>query len=122
VHRAAELRPGTLLDLLEAVDAFRRPGRLEQLLLACEADYRGRLGFAERPYPQAAQLRAAQQAAATVDAQAIAAAAPDRVAAALRQARIAAIRRARADEAKGLWGRALAVLRRLRGRPPGQRR
>jgi len=122
VHRAAELRPGTLLDLLEAVDAFRRPGRLEQLLLACEADYRGRLGFAERPYPQAAQLRAARQAAATVDAQAIAAAAPDRVAAALRQARIAAIRRARADEAEGLWGRALALLCRLRGRPPGQRR
>lgn len=93
VHRAAELRPGTLLDLLEAVDAFRRPERLEQVLLACEADYRGRLGFEDRPYPQAVQVRAAFRAASAVDASAIAAAAPDRVAEQLRQARVAAIRR-----------------------------
>lgn len=93
VHRTAELRPGTLLDLLEAVDAFRRPERLEQVLLACEADYRGRLGFADRPYPQASRLRAVFRAAVAVDAAAIAAAAPERVAEALRQARVAAIRR-----------------------------
>ncbi len=93
VHRAAELRPGTLIDLLEAVDAFRRPERLEQVLLACEADYRGRLGFEDRPYPQAGRVRAAFAAAASVDAAAIAAAAPGRVADQLRAARIAAIRR-----------------------------
>ena len=34
VHRAAELRPGTLLELLEATDAFRRVERFERLLLA----------------------------------------------------------------------------------------
>jgi tRNA nucleotidyltransferase (CCA-adding enzyme) len=93
VHRAAELRPGTLLDLLEALDAFRRPERLDQALLACEADYRGRLGFADRPYPQADRVRAAFSAAATVDASAIAAATPDRIAEQLRQARVDAIRR-----------------------------
>jgi tRNA nucleotidyltransferase (CCA-adding enzyme) len=93
VHRAAELRPGTLLDLLEAIDAFRRPGRLGQVLLACEADYRGRLGFEDRPYPQAARVRAAFTAASAVDAAAIAAAAPGRIAEQLRQVRVAAIRR-----------------------------
>ena len=42
VHRAAELRDATVLELLEAADAFRRPDRFEKLLLACEADARGR--------------------------------------------------------------------------------
>ena len=93
VHRAAELRAGTLLDLFEAVDAFRRPGRLEQVLLACEADYRGRLGFEDRLYPQAGLIREAFQAAVAVDAASIAAAAPGRVAEQLRHARVAAIRR-----------------------------
>jgi tRNA nucleotidyltransferase (CCA-adding enzyme) len=65
VHRAAELRPGTTLELLEATDAFRRPERFERVLLACEADARGR--GAERraePYPQADLLRRARDAAA----------------------------------------------------------
>src|SRR5690606_34817482 len=52
VHRAEELRPGTVLELLENTDALRRPERFEQLLLACEADARGRTGFENRPYPQ----------------------------------------------------------------------
>jgi tRNA nucleotidyltransferase (CCA-adding enzyme) len=34
------------------MDALRRPDRLAELLLACEADARGRLGLADRPYPQ----------------------------------------------------------------------
>lgn len=52
-HRAAELRPDTLLKVLEAADAFRRPERFAKFLLACEADSRGRAGFEDRPYPQA---------------------------------------------------------------------
>lgn len=72
VHRADKLRPGTVLRLLEAADAFRRPERLEDLLLACEADARGREGLAERDYPQPALLRAAREAAAAVDAAALA--------------------------------------------------
>ncbi len=68
VHRARELRPDTLLSVLEHTDAFRRPERFEDFLLACEADSRGRLGLEDRPYPQAGILRAALAAAAAVDA------------------------------------------------------
>jgi tRNA nucleotidyltransferase (CCA-adding enzyme) len=60
-HRAAELRPRTILKLLESCDAFRRPERFRELLIACEADFRGRGGFMGRPYPQAGLLRAAQE-------------------------------------------------------------
>ena len=60
-HRAQELRPRTILELLESCDAFRRPERFRELLVAFEADYRGRGGFRDRPYPQAALLRNAQE-------------------------------------------------------------
>ena len=66
VHRAAELRPETALRLLQDCDALRRPQRFEQLLLACEADARGRTGLEARPYPQAELLRRARAAAAAV--------------------------------------------------------
>ena len=55
-HRALELRPRTTLELLEACDAMRRPERFRELLLACEADFRGRGGRRQRSYPQAAHL------------------------------------------------------------------
>jgi tRNA nucleotidyltransferase (CCA-adding enzyme) len=70
-HRAAELRPATLLGVLEGLDAFRRPERLDPFLLACEADARGRTGLEHRPYPQAARLRRAHRAAAAVHARAL---------------------------------------------------
>lgn len=65
-HRALELRPATLIELLENLDAFRRPARFEQFVLACEADIRGRTGLEDRPYPQADYLRRAFQVAAQV--------------------------------------------------------
>ncbi len=65
-HRALTLRPGTMLKLLEALDAFRRPDRFEEFLIACEADARGRTGLEDRPYPQAELLRQAAAAAADV--------------------------------------------------------
>jgi len=65
-HRAAELRPRTVLKLLESCDAFRRPERFRELLLAFEADHRGRGGMRQRPYPQAELLRTAQHKAAAV--------------------------------------------------------
>jgi tRNA nucleotidyltransferase (CCA-adding enzyme) len=58
-HRALELRGKTVMKLLTATDALRRPERFEQFLLACEADARGRAGLEERPYPQADYLRRA---------------------------------------------------------------
>ncbi|MGH8519167.1 MAG: HD domain-containing protein, partial [Panacagrimonas sp.] len=63
VHRARELRPATLLELLERFDAFRKPARFELALQACECDARGRLGFEDAPYPQTDYLRAAARAA-----------------------------------------------------------
>ena len=66
-HRAGELRPETVLKLLERCDAMRRPDRFREFLVACEADVRGRGGWAERPYPQAARLAGALDAALAVD-------------------------------------------------------
>jgi tRNA nucleotidyltransferase (CCA-adding enzyme) len=66
VHRAYELRPNTILGILEKVDAFRRGERFTQALIACEADSRGRLGLEKNPYPQRQYLQAARDAAATV--------------------------------------------------------
>jgi tRNA nucleotidyltransferase (CCA-adding enzyme) len=66
VHRALELKAATVLKLLEATDAFRRPERFAELLLACEADARGRTGLENRPYPQAEYLRRAREEAAGV--------------------------------------------------------
>jgi len=66
VHRARELKAATLLTLLENCDAFRRPERFAELLLACEADARGRTGLESAPYPQVDYLQQARAAAAAV--------------------------------------------------------
>ncbi|MFI4877284.1 MAG: multifunctional CCA addition/repair protein [Steroidobacterales bacterium] len=66
VHRAGELKAATLLTLLENCDAFRRPERFAELLLACEADARGRTGLESAPYPQLAYLQQVRAAAAAV--------------------------------------------------------
>lgn len=63
VHRVFELRPQTLLDLLERMQALRDSERFEMLLAACEADARGRLGFEDCDYAPPHYLRAAAQAA-----------------------------------------------------------
>ncbi|RFA30177.1 multifunctional CCA tRNA nucleotidyl transferase/2'3'-cyclic phosphodiesterase/2'nucleotidase/phosphatase [Alkalilimnicola ehrlichii] len=67
-HRAFELKPSTVLKVLEGLDAFRRPERVAQFTLACECDARGRTGLESQPYPQRAFFEAAYAAAATVDA------------------------------------------------------
>jgi tRNA nucleotidyltransferase (CCA-adding enzyme) len=77
MHRVEELRPETKLTLLERCDALRRPERFELILLACEADYRGRLGWEEREYAQATVWKAALAAVRAVDAGAIARATAD---------------------------------------------
>ncbi len=52
VHRAFELKAATLLKVIKSSDAFRNPDRLQQLLLVCEADAKGRKGFETTEYPQ----------------------------------------------------------------------
>ena len=98
-HRAEELRPATLLDTLQALDAFRRPERFEQFLLACEADSTGRPGYELQPYPQATLMRRMRDIALSVDAAALAARdlKGEALATELRRQRIAAIRSARAE-------------------------
>jgi len=92
VHRALELRPATVLKVIEGNDALRRPERFLQVLLACEFDARGRLGLAVRAYPQRPLMEAALQAARSVDAGAIArSSAREQIAEAVRQARLAAV-------------------------------
>ena len=58
-HRALELKPATVWKLLKTLDVIRRPERLEDFLLSCEADARGRTGLEDRPYPQVDYLRGA---------------------------------------------------------------
>lgn len=72
VHRAAELRPATIANMLQGVDAYRKPERFEEFLQSCSCDFHGRPGYAEKPYPQAGRLREALAAARSVDAGAIA--------------------------------------------------
>ncbi|MBI5937027.1 MAG: multifunctional CCA addition/repair protein [Betaproteobacteria bacterium] len=90
-HRADRLDAAGLLAVLEATDAFRRPERFEQFLLACADDHHGRPGYEARPFVQAERLRQALAAAQAVDAGAVAAAAPGRIPEAIRAARTAAI-------------------------------
>jgi tRNA nucleotidyltransferase (CCA-adding enzyme) len=94
MHRTLELRPGTLARLLERLDVLRKPQRLDDVIAACECDWRGRLGFGDRPWPQAARLRLAAQAMRAVDAGAIAAAHADSatgIREAIHAARVAAV-------------------------------
>jgi tRNA nucleotidyltransferase (CCA-adding enzyme) len=70
-HRALDLKPATILKVLQANDAFRRPERFEQFLLCCESDARGRTGFENRDYPQADFFRSALKAAQAIDVEAI---------------------------------------------------
>ncbi len=97
IHRAAELKATTVLELLERADAFRRPERFAEALLACEADSRGRTGFEDRPYPQRAYLAAAGAAAAAVKPRAATGLSGPQIALDLRERRLEAIRALRAS-------------------------
>jgi tRNA nucleotidyltransferase (CCA-adding enzyme) len=72
-HRALELKPATLLKVLQLTDAFRRPERFDQFLVCSEADARGRTGFENREYPQAQYFRGALSCCQQIDAQEISA-------------------------------------------------
>jgi tRNA nucleotidyltransferase (CCA-adding enzyme) len=92
VHRALELRPGTVVELLERVDAFRRPERFEEFLQACECDFHGRPGYEDRTYPASGYLKQALWAAQDVDAGAVAKRVePARIKEAVFQARVEAV-------------------------------
>ena len=56
IHRSGELGAAALVRLIERCDGIRKPARFDDILLACECDARGRLGFDEAPYPQRQRL------------------------------------------------------------------
>jgi len=56
-HQIKERRASSVVQVLEKMDVFRRPERVELFVLACEADSRGRQGMEDAPYPQAALFR-----------------------------------------------------------------
>ncbi|HVO90832.1 MAG TPA: multifunctional CCA addition/repair protein [Casimicrobiaceae bacterium] len=103
IHRAHELTPAKLLDVLTAVDGLRRPERLDEVLAACAADACSRPG-ASQDYPPARLLRDALAIVKQVDAAPIARnvterakmrstpMASDAIPKAIRSARIAALR------------------------------
>ncbi|MEE1653912.1 MULTISPECIES: multifunctional CCA addition/repair protein [Brachymonas] len=72
IHQSLDFSAAATVRLLERCDALRQPERFAEVLLACECDARGRLGFDERPYPQAARLLAVLERLRTLDEGAIA--------------------------------------------------
>jgi tRNA nucleotidyltransferase (CCA-adding enzyme) len=99
VHASLKLGPEAQLRLLERCDALRRPERFADLLLACECDARGRLGFEQRDYAQRPRLLQALAFARSVDTAALAETmlaqgrSGPQIGAAIRAARIEALRR-----------------------------
>lgn len=69
IHKAAELKPATVLKMFNAIDLWRKPERLNAILLACTADLRGRTGFEQAAYPQAEYLTYLANTASQVSAQ-----------------------------------------------------
>ena len=66
-HKAFELRPETILKLLKGLGALKSAERLDEFLLCCEADARGRTGFENREYPSSDYLREARKVALQTD-------------------------------------------------------
>jgi len=69
-HKAFELKTSTLLSIFNQLDVWRKPQEFDDFLIACKADFLGRKGFENRPYPQELYLKAAMQAATEVTASA----------------------------------------------------
>jgi tRNA nucleotidyltransferase (CCA-adding enzyme) len=100
-HRVMEMRPETILKKLESLDAFRRPERFAEFLIACEADARGRTGRESLPYPQSAWFSRALQAAQNISAGSFDVSSMEgaEIAAAIRQRRVTVIAAALAETA-----------------------
>lgn len=114
IRAALSLTPALLHDVFARSDAFRRPQRFAEALIAGECDARARHGPGEGDYPQTRYLTTLRDAAQAVDAGAVAAAVqaqnsaahapreaipkPD-IAGAIRAARIEAIRNAAIHDA-----------------------
>jgi len=56
-HTAFQLRPKTIMALINNLDGLRNPETFENYIIVCEADAKGRKGFENNSYPQADYLR-----------------------------------------------------------------
>ncbi|MBT8114556.1 MAG: multifunctional CCA addition/repair protein [Arenicella sp.] len=94
MHKMGELRPDTVLRVLENTRSINDDNRARQIADCCIADARGRAGFEDREYWQAELFLKFQQAAKSVDSEAIAALYTNgrEIKAAIQQERIAAIK------------------------------
>ncbi|MHA4869013.1 multifunctional CCA addition/repair protein [Duganella sp. PWIR1] len=108
IGRALQLRANTIVTLFERCDAFRKPARFTQMLLATECDSRGRIGpnasYAEAPFPQLAHLEAALAAARGVNAGEIAQSCadnPQRIPERVHAARVRAVKAVLKEEEDG---------------------
>lgn len=96
LHQALQMRPATLLEFLIELDAIRQPDRFRDFLKACEADSRGRTGYADCQTPAADLMLKVLAAAAGVDAGAVALAcdAPEKIKVKVFEARLEAVKSA----------------------------
>jgi len=67
-HRVYELRANTLTDMLGSLGTFKESSSIvEDFVLACEADAKGRTGLENNPYPQADYVLKAASAACNIN-------------------------------------------------------
>lgn len=71
LHRIERMRPSKIIRLFDAIDAWRKPERIDQLAIISEADARGRQGAENLPYPQGIFFRQAFKIANQVDVKSI---------------------------------------------------
>lgn len=94
-YNVREMTATQLIELLNRLDAFRRPERFEKIILACKADFKGRPGYENQPYPPEETLRIAFKASQLFDLSAEIANLPDKsgpaIAAFIQQKRLSAV-------------------------------
>ncbi|WP_299492363.1 multifunctional CCA addition/repair protein [uncultured Shewanella sp.] len=71
IHNITQLRAETLLNIFNKADFWRKPERVTQLGLICEADAKGRTGFEDTDYPQSQYLHDCYKSALSVSVQTI---------------------------------------------------
>ena len=71
MHLLTELKPKVVLEVIDALDAYRRPYQFEQYLLASEADFRGRPGYENVSMPNIKLFKRCYQVSKAVDTQPI---------------------------------------------------
>ncbi|MCF8168575.1 MAG: multifunctional CCA addition/repair protein [Rhodoferax sp.] len=97
IHQSMALGAAAVVRLLERCDAFRKPQRFAEILLACECDAQGRKGLQDTAYPQAQRLLCALSLAQAVDTETVArtalsaGATGPRIGVAIHAARVAAV-------------------------------